>query len=154
MSSPAYAECPGRTLEAPTDQRARTARSRPWLLPDSTAFAVECGVLNGGGATDGPRGSRRLWRLRGACARPPDETPPAFFFQAEAGIRDVAVTGVQTCALPISGLFMIPVFLSRLPRVALPCDKYTGIMNRPATATRKPHSSRGGNSRKAIFPMM
>src|SRR5256884_4264710 len=25
-----------------------------------------------------------------------------FFFQAEAGIRDVAVTGVQTCALPIS----------------------------------------------------
>src|SRR2546429_2730670 len=28
---------------------------------------------------------------------------PSFFFQAEAGIRDVAVTGVQTCALPISG---------------------------------------------------
>src|SRR5687768_18019934 len=26
-----------------------------------------------------------------------------FFFQAEDGIRDVAVTGVQTCALPISG---------------------------------------------------
>src|SRR2546422_5201828 len=24
-----------------------------------------------------------------------------FFFQAEDGIRDVAVTGVQTCALPI-----------------------------------------------------
>src|SRR2546429_5202399 len=27
---------------------------------------------------------------------------PCFFFQAEDGIRDVAVTGVQTCALPIS----------------------------------------------------
>src|SRR5216684_1978079 len=27
-----------------------------------------------------------------------------FFFQAEDGIRDVAVTGVQTCALPISRL--------------------------------------------------
>src|SRR2546429_9026418 len=27
-----------------------------------------------------------------------------FFFQAEDGIRDVAVTGVQTCALPISKL--------------------------------------------------
>src|SRR5256884_5377570 len=27
-----------------------------------------------------------------------------FFFQAEDGIRDVAVTGVQTCALPISDL--------------------------------------------------
>src|SRR2546429_1619649 len=25
----------------------------------------------------------------------------SFFFQAEDGIRDVAVTGVQTCALPI-----------------------------------------------------
>src|SRR2546429_1725795 len=28
-----------------------------------------------------------------------------FFFQAEDGIRDVAVTGVQTCALPIFGGF-------------------------------------------------
>ena len=25
-----------------------------------------------------------------------------FYFQAEAGIRDIGVTGVQTCALPIS----------------------------------------------------
>src|SRR4030043_723287 len=30
---------------------------------------------------------------------------PYFFFQAEDGIRDVAVTGVQTCALPISDAF-------------------------------------------------
>src|SRR2546422_9587998 len=28
-----------------------------------------------------------------------------FFFQAEDGIRDVAVTGVQTCALPILNLY-------------------------------------------------
>src|SRR2546429_2863570 len=28
-----------------------------------------------------------------------------FFFQAEDGIRDVAVTGVQTCALPI---YLVP----------------------------------------------
>src|SRR3712207_8894270 len=27
-----------------------------------------------------------------------------FFFQAEDGIRDIGVTGVQTCALPISRL--------------------------------------------------
>src|SRR5258708_23260245 len=27
--------------------------------------------------------------------------PPLFFFQAEDGIRDDLVTGVQTCALPI-----------------------------------------------------
>src|SRR2546422_7093603 len=31
-----------------------------------------------------------------------------FFFQAEDGIRDVAVTGVQTCALPISVLSDLP----------------------------------------------
>src|SRR6478752_7813265 len=29
-----------------------------------------------------------------------------FFFQAEDGIRDVAVTGVQTCALPISAVLL------------------------------------------------
>ena len=28
-----------------------------------------------------------------------------FFFQAEDGIRDWSVTGVQTCALPISSAF-------------------------------------------------
>src|SRR2546429_4403542 len=31
-----------------------------------------------------------------------DSIGSIFFFQAEDGIRDVAVTGVQTCALPIS----------------------------------------------------
>src|SRR5436189_890431 len=29
-----------------------------------------------------------------------------FFFQAEDGIRDTSVTGVQTCALPISSRFV------------------------------------------------
>src|SRR5438093_1683318 len=29
-----------------------------------------------------------------------------FFFQAEDGIRDWSVTGVQTCALPISGFLL------------------------------------------------
>src|SRR5687768_17654018 len=29
-----------------------------------------------------------------------------FFFQAEDGIRDVAVTGVQTCALPIFAKYL------------------------------------------------
>src|SRR5690349_23998683 len=32
-----------------------------------------------------------------------------FFFQAEDGIRDLYVTGVQTCALPISGVHEIGV---------------------------------------------
>src|SRR3712207_8229118 len=30
-----------------------------------------------------------------------------FFFQAEDGIRDIGVTGVQTCALPIFGLVVV-----------------------------------------------
>jgi len=30
-----------------------------------------------------------------------------FFFQAEDGIRDSSVTGVQTCALPIYWLFQL-----------------------------------------------
>src|SRR5256885_3235849 len=37
-----------------------------------------------------------------------------FFFQAEDGIRDYKVTGVQTCALPISASSPIP--LSRRRR--------------------------------------
>src|SRR2546429_3030368 len=40
-----------------------------------------------------------------------------FFFQAEDGIRDVAVTGVQTCALPISGL----------------CSRLAGLLLQPLT---------------------
>src|SRR2546430_8799798 len=31
-----------------------------------------------------------------------------FFFQAEDGIRDLTVTGVQTCALPISVIRWVP----------------------------------------------
>src|SRR5205807_4975242 len=36
---------------------------------------------------------RSIWISRNVCF---------FFFQAEDGIRDYKVTGVQTCALPIS----------------------------------------------------
>src|SRR2546422_6711518 len=49
-----------------------------------------------------------------------------FFFQAEDGIRDVAVTGVQTCALPISvgsGLIDRP-----------KCDGYAGTLRAAAIA--------------------
>src|SRR6266581_5112542 len=35
-----------------------------------------------------------------------------FFFQAEDGIRDGRVTGVQTCALPISTIVPAPVFFA------------------------------------------
>src|SRR5258707_5735234 len=39
-------------------------------------------------------------RLRRQCDR--QGVRAHFFFQAEDGIRDIGVTGVQTCALPIS----------------------------------------------------
>src|SRR5438046_6487306 len=35
-----------------------------------------------------------------------------FFFQAEDGIRDWSVTGVQTCALPIAGQSVEAVYVS------------------------------------------
>src|SRR2546429_262321 len=40
-----------------------------------------------------------LWMVAMMVVIIPSRT--VFFFQAEDGIRDVAVTGVQTCALPI-----------------------------------------------------
>src|SRR2546429_7399518 len=44
-------------------------------------------------AAGGVRGERRKEEVESEL--------DVFFFQAEDGIRDVAVTGVQTCALPI-----------------------------------------------------
>src|SRR2546430_5416334 len=42
-----------------------------------------------------------------------------FFFQAEDGIRDLTVTGVQTCALPISFLRELLQRLSSAPGIQL-----------------------------------
>src|SRR6266436_10445115 len=50
-----------------------------------------------------------------------------FFFQAEDGIRDVAVTGVQTCALPIC----------RRAR-----DRRSSTSSRPTTAADLPPQQR------------
>src|SRR5215467_9345256 len=54
------------------------------------------------------RGPREDERVRGNralrffhCAAPTRVAARLFFFQAEDGIRDYKVTGVQTCALPI-----------------------------------------------------
>src|SRR5947209_17334949 len=40
-----------------------------------------------------------------------------FFFQAEDGIRDIGVTGVQTCALPIYHLFPLDTSVYIIPAV-------------------------------------
>src|SRR5256886_10589505 len=44
-------------------------------------------------------------RSRETCSRSGCEIGFFFFFQAEDGIRDLTVTGVQTCALPICKRF-------------------------------------------------
>src|SRR5207302_2885786 len=57
-------------------------------------------------------------------AKPPLSSPP-FFFQAEDGIRDFHVTGVQTCALPIY-------------RAAPPEDRRLGEGDRRDQVRRRP----------------
>src|SRR2546427_1791820 len=46
-----------------------------------------------------------------------------FFFQAEDGIRDLTVTGVQTCALPISALLQVLLGAGGDSRVDLPSPR-------------------------------
>src|SRR3989449_7694302 len=53
-----------------------------------------------------------------------------FFFQAEGGIRDVAVTGVQTCALPI--LFQSALLVGA--RVRSETGLATGAASAPSAA--------------------
>src|SRR5207245_5560783 len=73
-----------------------------------------------------------------------------FFFQAEDGIRDATVTGVQTCALPIShfdGRFEAARYLDELRRrpgvhpqrvddLGLPLDHRHSHPTSAATASR------------------
>src|SRR2546430_1008006 len=50
----------------------------------------------------GAGATRICWAKRGRMWVPAKQGSGAiFFFQAEDGIRDLTVTGVQTCALPI-----------------------------------------------------
>src|SRR5256884_5242321 len=66
-----------------------------------------------------------------------------FFFQAEDGIRDVAVTGVQTCALPISRP------TRRRGFFASNVDIYWGS---PAEALPEPmRSAQGANAKSGCF---
>src|SRR5699024_12042320 len=57
-----------------------------------------------------------------------------FFFQAEDGIRDRNVTGVQTCALPISSPSNLHPSLSLSPTVASERPKYRFAVNCASTA--------------------
>src|SRR5437879_12353685 len=50
-----------------------------------------------------------------------------FFFQAEDGIRDTSVTGVQTCALPIFGARFALLFLCLLAAQRLARGRFHGL---------------------------
>src|SRR5690242_20778675 len=60
-----------------------------------------------------------------------------FFFQAEDGIRDGRVTGVQTCALPI--LFF---FSSRRRHTRLTCDWSSDVCSSDLSCQRRSWLSR------------
>src|SRR5256884_1716486 len=67
-----------------------------------------------------------------------------FFFQAEDGIRDVAVTGVQTCALPISfsSHVLDPlVFLLASRRLAIPPVPSLRVHAAPPDRRSEEHTS-------------
>src|SRR4030043_1705246 len=64
------------------------------------------------------------------------------FFQAEDGIRDVAVTGVQTCALPISGkrtgtASVSSLFKAIMCSIKAPCEARTPIFMLPTSFSEK-----------------
>src|SRR2546421_7963434 len=66
-----------------------------------------------------------------------------FFFQAEDGIRDLIVTGVQTCALPIFGEFQA----NRTAHVIVAIE---GAAKRsPAVAAGQDHGARKEHKRYA-----
>src|SRR6266511_6364796 len=76
-----------------------------------------------------------------------------FFFQAEDGIRDFHVTGVQTCALPISGTApgacfagplspRPPPFAPPAPqRIAPPCSSASQLLWRRPTSRARASSA-------------
>src|SRR5258707_2122578 len=66
-----------------------------------------------------------------------------FFFQAEDGIRDIGVTGVQTCALPISRLALTRL---RNPRSARP--RSGGWRKKPPADARKERPPNAPSTRR------
>src|SRR5438552_11142572 len=62
-----------------------------------------------------------------------------FFFQAEDGIRDDLVTGVQTCALPICHVveLRLVVGVAELPRQRRKRCDWGGLRHTPAVADDK-----------------
>src|SRR5205809_5903529 len=82
-----------------------------------------------------------------------------FFFQAEDGIRDVVVTGVQTCALPIfaraegglrGGSSWAPAVLGPAARFRASGD-HRRIAAPPGPGARHSAAPRGGRARRPLI---
>src|SRR2546429_4733924 len=71
----------------------------------------------------------------------------SFFFQAEDGIRDVAVTGVQTCALPI---FDCPFSKAKLTRMVFYQEKRSTLS--PCAYSRHSFKKDVKRSKKSSIP--
>src|SRR5690606_9562150 len=76
-----------------------------WIRSEERRVGRECGARGAGcvDITSNAAASEVGTRLppQSAVVMPRSQAPDGFFFQAEDGIRDFHVTGVQTCALPI-----------------------------------------------------
>src|SRR5689334_25370658 len=80
-----------------------------------------------------------------------------FFFQAEDGIRDGTVTGVQTCALPILAVKLSPV-LPDIPAMAAVAkeagaDAVTLVNTIPGALEGRLGNGTGGVSGPALLPV-
>src|SRR2546430_12483843 len=74
-----------------------------------------------------------------------------FFFQAEDGIRDLTVTGVQTCALPISrSQFSSQRPAQSHPSVYATWQACTHFRSRPPQRRRRPLRPERGNTASTI----
>src|SRR2546422_7902010 len=85
--------------------------------------------------------------LREDCSKRNWEYSVLFFFQAEDGIGDVAVTGVQTCALPI--FFCARHAISD----ATPADRRTACRTaslHPASARTSTRGTRGRSEERRV----
>src|SRR2546430_10080229 len=69
-----------------------------------------------------------------------------FFFQAEDGIRDLTVTGVQTCALPIC----LRSSLRRIKSVSTPSDQVPSILRYCVQGARRPSGKPGCGVTKRV----
>src|SRR5205085_6026266 len=79
-----------------------------------------------------------------------------FFFQAEDGIRDLTVTGVQTCALPISLSISLPLSSARSVLVfeSTPAGRTAAIAAATLSASRPPARMTGTSTASAMRRLM